>query len=154
MVLAGLLAAGPALAEDALPITQAVTVRVAPSATIMAGRGEAVPVRLDITPGLHVQANPAASGLVPLEVKFVTSGGISFGRPLYPKGTVMRLTGMVEFVNIYAGVITVTIPVRVSSKLKAGTYRYKGTVSYQACDDAVCFPPASVPVTITVFVTK
>jgi hypothetical protein len=143
-----------AVAEDAMPITQALTVRPAPSATIMAGRGEAVPIRISITPPLHVQANPTAAGLIPLTVKFVSSNGISFGRPLYPKGTVLRLSGMAEFVNVYAGELAVMLPVRVTSAVKPGTYIYKGTVTSQACDEAVCFPPVSLPVSITIYVLK
>lgn len=143
---------GASRAEDALPVTQALAIRVAPSATIMAGRGEAVPIRISIAPALHVQANPAAAGLVPLTVKFVSSGGINFGRPFYPKGTVLRLTGMAEFVNVYAGEVTVTLPVRVAGSTKPGIHIYKGTITSQACDEAVCFPPKSIPVTITIFV--
>jgi len=153
-IVAGLLSPGLAHAQDPMPITQALSIHVAPSATIVAGRGAAVTIRLDVTPGLHIQANPAATGLVPLTVKFSGVGGISFGRPVYPPGTALRLEGNAEFVNIYEGTVIVELPVRVPSRVKPGTYIFHGTVAYQACDASVCFPPTSIPTVVTIFVRK
>jgi hypothetical protein len=145
---------GLAVAQEPMPVTQALRVDLAPSATIVAGRGAAVRIVLEVTKGLHVQANPAATGLVPLAVKFSGLNGISFGRPVYPPGTVLRLNGTAEFLNIYEGEVLVDLPVRVPSRVKPGTYVFHGSVSYQACDAAVCFPPKSLPVALTVFVRK
>lgn len=153
-LLVGVCAGGPAFAQEPKPVTQALAVAGSPSATIVAGRGAAVRIALQVTHGLHVQANPTAAGLVPLSVKFSGLHGLSFGRPVYPKGTVLRLSGSAEFVNVYEGEVFVELPVRVPSRVKAGTYVFHGTVAYQACDEAVCFPPRTIPIALTIFVRK
>lgn len=154
LVIAAAWMAAAARAQEPLPVTQALRVDVMPSATIVAGRGAAVRLVLEVTKGLHVQANPAATGLVPLAVKFSGVGGISFGKPVYPAGSVLRLNGTAEFLNIYEGEVLVDLPVRVPSRVKPGTYVFHGSIAYQACDAAVCFPPKSLPVALTVFVRK
>jgi Disulphide bond corrector protein DsbC len=48
-----------------------------------------------------------------------------------------------------------TQDVSLDKSAKAGsTVTVTGTVNYQACDDRVCYPPESSPVTWTVVVKK
>ncbi len=73
--------------------------------------------------------------------------GVAFGKPAYPAGTPMSFPGIPERVPVYQKVFRITQPATIAGTATSGqTLTIAGAVNYQACDDRVCFPPASVPV--------
>ena len=55
---------------------------------------------------------------------------------------------------MYTGDFAVTGLVRVAHNTPPGTYRVRGMLKYQACDDRACYPPGQLPVAFDVKVTK
>jgi hypothetical protein len=49
-----------------------------------------------------------------------------------------------EKLDVYAGDFTVKLPVVAA----AGEHTVAGTLKYQACDNAACYPPKSLPVQV------
>jgi len=76
---------------------------------------------------------------------------IKAGKLAYPKSEMMTFAD--EKVPVFQKPFRLTQDVTVDKSAKPGsTVTVSGTVNYQACDDRVCYPPESAPVTWTVVV--
>jgi len=132
---------------------------------IMVGKIEPVVVRqgetawatipIIVAPGLHVNANPAASEMyIPLEIILGQARGVHAGAPDYPPGVKWQLEGGEDTLLVYGGQIEIRVPITAEPKAKRGTRELRGTIEYQACDDRMCLLPASRPIVVPVKVVK
>jgi thiol:disulfide interchange protein DsbD len=122
------------------------------SSAATAARGSAVSLFLDIVPnkGIHVYA-PGAKDYVPIIVKMDAQSGVTFADLKYPKSEMVDFAG--DKVPVYQQAFRLVEEVTVGREAKAGrTLTLTGSVKYQACDDRVCFIPATVPVRWTLAV--
>ncbi|HMF93672.1 MAG TPA: protein-disulfide reductase DsbD domain-containing protein [Vicinamibacterales bacterium] len=107
---------------------------------------------VDVTPkpGMHVYA-PGNADYIPITVKLNPATEIKPGKVAYPKSEVMTLAD--EKVSVFQKPFRLTQDVTLEKSATAGsTIAVAGTVQYQACDDRVCYPPESAPVTWAVTV--
>ncbi|MGH9140824.1 MAG: protein-disulfide reductase DsbD domain-containing protein [Vicinamibacterales bacterium] len=107
---------------------------------------------VDVTPkaGIHVYA-PGSNDYIPITVKLNAAPEIKAGKLAYPKSEMMTFAD--EKVPVFQKPFRLTQDVTVDKSAKPGsTVTVSGTVNYQACDDRVCYPPESAPVTWTVLV--
>src|SRR5471032_1360686 len=107
---------------------------------------------VDVTPkpGIHVYA-PGSKDYIPITVKLNAQAEVKPGKLAYPKSETMTFAD--EKVPVFQKPFRLTQDVTLDKLAKAGsTVTVAGTVSYQACDDRVCYPPESAPVTWTVAV--
>jgi DsbC/DsbD-like thiol-disulfide interchange protein len=114
--------------------------------------GATLSLFVDVTPkpGMHVYA-PGNVDYIPITVKLNPAGEIKAGKITYPKSEVMTLAD--EKVSVFQKPFRLTQDVTLDKSAKAGsTIPVAGTVHYQACDDKVCYPPESAPVTWAVTV--
>src|SRR5471032_3387212 len=101
-------------------------------------------------PGIHVYA-PGSKDYIPITVKLNAQPDIKAGRVAYPKSEMMTFAD--EKVPVFQKPFRLTQDVTLDKSAKPGsTVTVSGTVSYQACDDRVCYAPESAPVTWTVVV--
>lgn len=126
---------------------QRVTVKVGASAPDVAP-GATVSLWVDVTPKdkIHVYA-PGAKDFQP--VTLVVSPGKEFtaGKTLFPAGTPIVFPEVKEPVPAYSSTFRITQPVTAAKTLAHGSAMIvSASVNYQACDDRVCFPPATMPV--------
>ena len=124
---------------------------------VVVRQGETAWARISIivAPGLHVNANPAASEMyIPLEIQLGDARGVHAGTPDYPPGVRWQLEGGEDTLLVYGGKIEVRVPVIAEPKAKKGRRELRGTIEYQACDDRMCLLPASRPIAISVRVVK
>jgi DsbC/DsbD-like thiol-disulfide interchange protein len=124
---------------------------VAPTASVTAAAaGSQVALYVDVVPnaGIHVYA-PGAKDFLPIALKMNPADGVTVGALTYPKSQTLVFEG--QKVPVYDKPFRLTQRVTLGQSLKAGeTVTVTGTVNYQACDDRVCFIPASAPVSWTV----
>jgi DsbC/DsbD-like thiol-disulfide interchange protein len=107
---------------------------------------------VDVTPkpGIHVYA-PGSKDYIPITVKLNPLSQLKSGKVLYPRAAMMTFAD--EHVPVFDKPFRLTQDVTLDKSLKPGAaVVVAGTVSYQACDDSVCYPPESAPVTWTVMV--
>lgn len=117
-----------------------------------AARGSKVSLYVDVTPntGVHVYA-PGAKDYVPIVVKMDPQSNLTFAELQYPKSETMDFAG--EKVPVYEQAFRLVEDVQIGRGAKAGkTLTLTANVKYQACDDRVCFIPATVPVRWTIAV--
>jgi DsbC/DsbD-like thiol-disulfide interchange protein len=114
--------------------------------------GRPITLRLDMLPatGIHVYA-PGNPDYIPVSVTLSAPAGVQVQRPVYPAGEDYVFGELKEIVKVYSRAFQVRQQIVVTpaaAKAAGGSLTIAGTVRYQACDDKVCFPPATVPVSI------
>ena len=108
-------------------------------------------ITVSVTPGYHIQANPASTEFfVPTKLQLRAKGGVRPKAPVYPPGLPYRLEGMPdEFMN-YEDTFEIAVPLQASDSARPGEHVLKGTLRYQACDDRSCLFPVWVPFSLPV----
>jgi thiol:disulfide interchange protein DsbD len=115
-----------------------------------AGGKLALSVEVTPKPGIHVYA-PGSNDYIPITVKLNPQTQLKVGKVAYPKSEIMTFAD--EKVPVFEKPFRLTQDVTLDKSLKPGaSVNVAGTVHYQACDDRVCYPPESVPVSWTVTV--
>ena len=107
---------------------------------------------VDVTPkpGIHVYA-PGNNDYIPITVKLTPPAEVKAGKLAYPKSEMANIGD--EKVAVFQKPFRLTQEITVDKAAKAGSnVVVAGTVNYQACDDKVCFPPESAPVSWTIAV--
>jgi DsbC/DsbD-like thiol-disulfide interchange protein len=126
---------------------------ILPSPTEVNGAaGAKLALFVDVTPkpGIHVYA-PGSKDYIPITVKLNAQPEIKAGKVAYPKSEMMTFAD--EKVPVFQKPFRLTQDVTLDKSAKAGsTVTVSGMVNYQACDDRVCYPPESSPITWTVVV--
>lgn len=129
------------------PAVQRVTVVTGVSAE-RAAAGGAASLWVDVVPkaGIHVYA-PGAKGFDAVVLFVAPRTGMTFGKAQYPAGEPMASPGTTERVPVYTKMFRITQPVTLARTVKSGEdLLVSGAVRYQACDDRLCYPTASIPV--------
>lgn len=115
-----------------------------------AARTAHVTISATPVPGVHVYA-PGNPDYVPVSVSIAPVEGLIVGTPSFPAGEHYFFAPLKQAVKVYSKPFVVRIPVTATAqfpKRAAGdSVVVKGVVSYQACDDKVCFPPQTAPFT-------
>jgi hypothetical protein len=124
--------------------------------------GERFTITLDLTPApkIHVYA-PGVVGYKPIAFTVQPQRGLVIRGATYPASETYFYAPLKETVAVYQN------PFRVVQELaldpspsgraalkEAATIVVRGTLTYQACNDRVCFPPRTVPMTWTVAIKE
>ena len=114
--------------------------------TVDAGKQAVVAMRFHIMEGYHVNSHtPKSELLIPTVLRLETADGVKAGTLAYPAGKTYSFSfDPTEKLDVYAGDFTVKLPVVAS----AGEHTVNGTLRYQACDNAACYPPRTLPVQV------
>ena len=148
------LMAGTALAQT----SKAPSVTMAPVGLVTAPRAAQTFVNLDfrVAHGFHVNSNtPKSEFLIPTALKMDLPTDIILGKIDYPAGKDLSFPfSPDETLNVYSGDFTIAVAVHPLHAVVPGKYVMHGVLRYQACDNAQCFPPKTVPVSFDVKVVK
>ncbi len=113
-----------------------------PSA-VAPGASAAVAVELTLGPGWHVNSHsPSESYLVPTSATLSAPTG-SFSPVRYPKGVARRFSFSDKPLDVYEGTVRFEAELSVPAGA-TGAIAVRGVVSYQACNDQQCYPPARI----------
>ncbi|MCB2188675.1 MAG: protein-disulfide reductase DsbD N-terminal domain-containing protein [Deltaproteobacteria bacterium] len=137
----GLMAAAePAGAQE---VKRVLSLSVAnPDQTYTPGGEHRLTLVIKIAPGLHVNGHrPDDDALVPTRLELSAPAGITFVDPAYPQAKVKKLAFLDKEAAIYEGEVKITVGFRLAAGLAPGEYPVKLTLSYQGCDDNMCFFP-------------
>lgn len=118
---------------------------------IKAGKRSVVEMRFRVVDGFHVNSHtPKSELLIPTRITLQPAAGVKAEAAEYPAGTAFSFSfSPKEKLDVYAGDFTVKLPVVAS----AGAHEIDGTMRYQACDHAACYPPKNLPVQV-IFTAK
>ncbi|HLL72730.1 MAG TPA: protein-disulfide reductase DsbD domain-containing protein, partial [Pyrinomonadaceae bacterium] len=107
------------------------------------GRSVEAAVVLDIPRGFHVNSNRAAKFSIPTVVKIDAPKGLRVGAVAYPRGVVRRLGFSKENLSLYEGRTVLRFNLIVPANFQTGLTELRAKVTYQSCNDEVCFPPTT-----------
>lgn len=107
-------------------------------------------VELEITPGFHVNANPATfTYLIATEVQPGKVDGITVGKISYPAGVAQKFAFADQPLSVYEGKVTIPIPITVEPDAK-GERMLPMKLRVQACDNEKCLPPSTLDSAIAI----
>ena len=137
---------------------KAPSVSVAPVPLVTAPRAAQTMVNLNfrVASGFHINSNtPKSEFLIPTALKMDLPTDIVLGKIDYPAGKDLSFPfSPDETLNVYNGDFTIAVAVHPLHAVVPGKYVMHGVLRYQACDNAQCFPPKTLPVSFEVKVVK
>jgi thiol:disulfide interchange protein DsbD len=121
-----------------------VTVKVIPSAEVFKpGQAYGLALEITIRPPYHINADiPSEDYLIGTTVDFQSVPGVTFGKVAFPPAEMRRFSFSESPLAVYQGTIKVSAEAALADDFKESEVPIEGTVSYQACNDQSCLPPA------------
>ena len=118
------------------------------SVDVVAGKPQDVELRFRVQDGFHINSHtPKDELLIPTVLKVDEASGLRVMNESYPEGVSFRLPiGEGETLDVYQGEFRVMLRMVVPK----GASTLNGTLHYQACDNAACFPPRNLAVHVAV----
>jgi hypothetical protein len=123
---------------------------VAPPEQIVVKRGGSVTQRLvvQVAPGLHVNSDkPRDEFLIPLKLTW-TSGPLEAKAVTYPQPEEIKVGP--DMLVVFTGKFQIQTEFQAPQQITAGSTMMTGKLRYQACNNQMCFRPASVDFTVPV----
>jgi hypothetical protein len=148
------LLATPAPAQ--YPHAPSVTIAPVPLVTAQRAKETMVALNFRVGSGFHINSNtPKSEFLIPTTLRMDVPTDIVLGKIDYPAGKDLKFPfSPDETLNVYSGDFTINVAVHPLHSVVPGKYVMHGVLRYQACDNAQCFPPKSLPVSFDVKVVK
>jgi hypothetical protein len=114
--------------------------------SVPAGKRAVLELRFRVMDGFHVNSHtPKSELLIPTLVNLQPAAGVKVAPAEYPAGTTFSFSfDPKEKLDVYEGGFSVRVPVTAS----AGVHEIHGSLSYQACDHAACYPPRALPIVV------
>ncbi|HWW98974.1 MAG TPA: protein-disulfide reductase DsbD N-terminal domain-containing protein [Edaphobacter sp.] len=133
------------------PKPKSFVVYAAEQQNVPAGKRSVLELHFRVVDGFHVNSHtPKSELLIPTQITFQQAAGVKAEAVQYPAGTSYSFSfDPTEKLDVYTGAFTVKVPVVAD----AGTHTVDGTLRYQACDHAACYPPKSLPLQV-IFTAK
>jgi hypothetical protein len=133
-----------------------VTLEPVPMATATRAKQTTVNLNFRVPRGYHINSNaPKSEFLIPTALKMDLPTDIILGKIAYPEGEDVSFPfSPDEKLNVYTGDFTIGLAVHPLHSVVPGKYVMHGVLRYQACDNAACYPPKTVPVRFDVKVVK
>jgi hypothetical protein len=151
-----LFSAGAWSQDDLGPQGPVVKMAPAPVVTVVQGKATTIPLLFRVSSGYHINSNkPKSEFLIPTALKIEATTDIVIGKTTYPDGVDTSFPfDPDEKLNVYTGDFKVEVLVRPLHSVQPGKYVIRGTLKYQACDNAACYPPKQLPVSFDVKIAK
>jgi DsbC/DsbD-like thiol-disulfide interchange protein len=133
------------------PKPKAFVLYAAEPQNVPAGKRSVLELHFRVIDGFHVNSHtPKSELLIPTQITLQAATGVKAEAVQYPAGTSYSFSfDPTEKLDVYSGAFTVKLPVVAD----AGTHTVDGTLRYQACDHAACYPPKSLPIQL-IFTAK
>lgn len=128
---------------------------------VVGGQRFTVGIDVVMEPKMHVYAPGVEGGYIAVEFEVETAKGVEVFPATYPQSELIHLPAIDETVPVFQGSFRILADVKIGQikdlgpLLNAnGDLLLRGNFRYQACDDKLCYLPASVPLEWTVNVEK
>ena len=153
--LIGLLAASLlAPGAEAQPGRIGIELRTVPEADAAhAGTTFRVAVQARLDPGFHVNSNaPLDAFLIPTVLTLDPPDGVALAGLAWPEPILLSQQGADGPLAVFEETFAIGAALALDPGLASGTYAAPGVLRYQACDETMCYLPATAPVDFSVTV--
>ncbi len=118
--------------------------------TIKPGGDAVQKLKVTVLPGLHVNSDkPATEYVIPLKLTWV-GGPLETKSITYPKPEQIQVGG--EKLTVFTGAFEIVTEFQAPRDVKAGSAIMSGKLHYQACNNQMCFRPATIDVRLPVVI--
>ncbi len=110
-------------------------------------RGEENPISLEITikEPYHINSpQPTDDFVIPTSISFNAEKGLEYSSLEFPEEEFKRFEFSENPMPVFEGTIRVTAVITIPASFQEGEVIISGTITYQACDDKSCLPPAEL----------
>jgi hypothetical protein len=154
--LAILLAVAHSLSAQTLGKAPSLTFGAVPLTTAQRAQQTMVDLNFRVPAGYHINSNtPKSEFLIPTALKMELPTDIVLGKIAYPAGEDASFPfSPDEKLSVYSGDFTIAVAVHPLHSVVPGKYVMHGVLRYQACDNAACYPPKTLPVQFEIKVVK
>ncbi len=147
-----LLGGGVAQAQLMRPPTAEVTPLLAAEG-VRQGTVMRAALQVTLPDGLHTNANqPRDPSLIPLVLTIDAPAGVSVEEIVYPEATDFAQEGIEELLAVYEQEFLIGVQLRAADDVPPGSIVIPASLRYQACDERLCYLPATVATGWTVAV--
>ena len=152
--------AGAALAACALAVLAAQPGRIgialdplAEADAAHAGTTFRVALRAQLDPGFHVNSNePLEDFLIPTVLTLEPPAGFELESLAWPEPILLSQRGADEPLAVFEESFVIGAALSLAADLAPGAYTVPGTLRYQACDETMCYLPATATLSFPVVV--
>jgi hypothetical protein len=150
------LAAAYPLSAQTLDKAPSLTFGAVPLTTAQRAQQTMVDLNFRVPAGYHINSNtPKSEFLIPTALKMELPTDIVLGKIAYPAGEDASFPfSPDEKLSVYSGDFTIAVAVHPLHSVVPGKYEMHGVLRYQACDNAACYPPKTLPVKFEIKVVK
>jgi len=117
--------------------------------TVQSGQPSDVELYFRVADALHINSHtPSDAAQIPTTLTLAPAAGMKVEDIHYPSGTRYAFSfAPKEKLSVYTGDFVVKARVTAAH---AGSYVLTGMLRYQACDNLLCYPPKTLPITVIV----
>ena len=114
---------------------------------IQPGQTMTLVLRVELPENIHVQSDqPRDPFVIPTLLAFTLPEGVTLQEITYPASTDFLLAGQEEPLAVFETEFTIEVQMALAADVSPGEMVVPGRFLYQACDDRVCFAPATAAV--------
>ena len=115
--------------------------------TTQPGQTVTLVLRVELPENIHVQSDePRDRFVIPTLLTVTPPEGVAVEEITYPEATDFILEGQEEPLAVFGHEFTIDVRLALEEDLSPGEIVVPGSLLYQACDDRVCFVPATAAV--------
>jgi len=108
------------------------------------GASARVALKVTVPEGLHTQSNkPRDPNLIPTELAVDAPAGVTVEEIVWPPATDLKQEGQDQPLAVFEREFLVGVRLAIPSSAPVGVLRVPATLRYQACDDKLCYAPAT-----------
>jgi len=120
-------------------------------ATLAPGESGEMLVKVQITNGYHVNANPPSQPfLKPTELELKPTDGISVESVTYPDPLLRTFAFADTPLKVYEGDTQLKVKLKADKKVAPGKHNLSAKLRVQACDEKVCYAPGAIDLVLPV----
>jgi DsbC/DsbD-like thiol-disulfide interchange protein len=118
--------------------------------TVKRGGTAVANLRVEVLSGFHVNSDkPKDEYLIPLKLTWL-AGPLEATSLAYPKPEEAKVGA--DLLNVFTGTFTIQTDFRTPATAKTGSTIMTGKLRYQACNNQMCFRPATIDVKLPVMI--
>jgi len=120
-------------------------------AAVHAGGPVRLALQVSLPEGLHTQSNkPLDPTLIPTVLTLDAPPGVTVDEIVFPASVELKQQGQEQPLAVFEREFLIGVQVSLAADVPAGDLALPAHLRYQACNDMMCFPPATADATWTV----
>jgi thiol:disulfide interchange protein DsbD len=112
-------------------------------------------LKVHLPQNVHVQSDkPRNPAFIPTVLKVDAPAGVTVGKITFPPARDLTQAGQSEPLAVFGPDFTIDVELKLAPDAAAGDLQVPAHLRYQACDEAVCYPPSKADTQWTLHVAS